>query len=614
LNNNTNDKKVYNNKNLIYGFIYITIFALIFTTIYHFNKSYATISFKIKVIDSKVSLLTGQVYYSPNQLFYQDMMKPFLLNSNMYGEFQTVNIPITHEHIKSIRLDPLPNAGECIIKDFSIIQGSWFNERIQPIDLSQVILNKFKNTKLMSKEKNLLHLQTIGSDPHIDVIYNLPPLKNIRDYKNIFTYFLISLILSTLLILVLHGLKSKYLHGDEIILSSILVTYSAYTVLFGTEFKMSWILIENLPFLALLIIFKQGITNYFPSIKNMLIIILSLTVTVLILDYFQNTNAFVHYKPTLLNIIYAMLISTAFIQKKEFNYNFYKYFLLFLTFSIAILTIFLHLRIIEIDTTLALGFRMSMSPWAQKNYTFWYLLLMWGTISFFHFKNIRIIEKLIILSILLVSTVSIFTGYSDSAKLAFFTSLIIYFLLTFIKTYQRFISLLPLSISLYIFLFPWLSEIYIFLSDASSRLMGREAIFAIYPDVIKNNLYFGYGFNNARNLLTSEHVSPEIFAQYSNSIFMTNFATHSLPLHLWLNLGLLGMLPFSILIYFAINKLISLTNNNYNQPALIALICAFIIIITFSWGTWQPHALLTFSFFIGMIFLSLNINHHKKLK
>jgi len=69
-----------------------------------------------------------------------------------------------------------------------------------------------------------------------------------------------------------------------------------------------------------------------------------------------------------------------------------------------------------------------------------------------------------------------------------------------------------------------------------------------------------------------------------------------------------GMLPFSMLLYHATKKLINTTFRQNNQPALIAMIAAFITIITFSWGTWQPHALLTFSFFMGMILLSLNIN------
>jgi len=107
---------------------YIIIGILLLTTLfissYKTSKSYAMINFDIKIIDSKVSQLNGQIYYSSNHIYHKDLMKIFILRSTMYGEYQTVNIPITHKNITSIRLDPLPDSGEFVIKNFSITHGS----------------------------------------------------------------------------------------------------------------------------------------------------------------------------------------------------------------------------------------------------------------------------------------------------------------------------------------------------------------------------------------------------------------------------------------------------------------------------------------------------------
>jgi len=584
--------------------IYITIFF----SIYHYTYTYATLQFEIKKLQASHGLAYGQIYYGQNSAYTPSQMSPFLHWWGFPKKFQPFELPMNTQYLNSIRFDPLSDKGEVIIQNMSIVEYDGFQEIIHPINLEKINLNFLHNIKVLEKTETSLHLLTTGKDPYIEISNNLNLVLSKNNYYELFNIGIYSLITLFLFLYLFQGFHSGYLKGDEIILALILIIYSGYTVLFGTQFRMAWLLIETLPYLAIFIVLRQGLGNYLTYIKYMIFILIYLTIIVLFIDYIQDINAFEYYKMIFPNITYAMIISMIFIQKKTFNLHFYKYFLLILTLTIAIGTILLHYFIIRIDTTLAFGYTMAMSDWAQKNYTFWYLFLMWGTISFFNIKDNKKHESAIILFILIISAFSIYTGYSASAKIAFMLSVILYFIFTFIPFNKKTLMIIPFIVSLYIILFPWISDVFVLLGDLHPSLRDREGLFVIYSDMVKHNILFGYGFNNTGSLAPIEYVSPDILKHYADNLFMKGCAPHSLPLLLWLNLGLLAMLPFGLLLYYGTKRLIAKTYNNNNQPALFSLIVSFVIIITFSWGTWQPHALLTFSFFFGMLLLSLNIN------
>jgi len=589
-------------------FTYLIGFIVIFTVFYNYLYYYATVNFDIKKVRASHSLCYGQVYYSENNKFNQKNMGAFVHWWGHHKKIQSFSIPIYKKHLNTLRLDPLSDAGEVIVKNITINYVNGFTAHKMPIDLNDINSSLTYNTIVLYKSKNSMYLILTGKDPHLIIANNLQiKFHKLRDFYQIIKITLYSLLTEFLIYFIIIGFIRKKIRVEELLTAFILVSYSIYTVLFGTQFNLANLLLTKyLPILAILIIFKQGIKYYIPAIKNSIFILATMILIIKIIDIIYGIDMFSKYNQTIQYIALSFLIAISFIQKNNFNYQFYKYFLLFLTFVIAVLTILLHYWIIDIDTTIAFGFTMSMSNWAQKNYSIWYLMLLWGTISFFNIKSSDIKDRIAIVILLIISAWSIFSGYSDSVKLGYVASLIVYIVLYWMPFQKKYLKLIPFLLFMYIILFPWISDLFVMLS-----VKGREALFAIYSDVIKHNLFFGYGFNNLDTVDPEKIVSTDILHKYFHSDFMHSCAPHSSPLFLWLNFGLIGILPFSILLYYSLKKLIDKTYNQFNQAALIALIVAFVSFASFSWGVWQEHSILTSTFFVGIILLSLNTNECK---
>lgn len=585
-------------------FIFIIAYISIFLSINNFMKTHATIIFDIKVIKSTVSHLSGQIFYSSGGVYTQETSAPFVLGNHMYNIYHTIHIPLYDNTIKNIRLDPLTHAGEVMIKDFSIIQGSWSNKKIQEINLKNINLEKLHNLKIIKKEKSFLHLLATGPDPYMEIEDDLDIQSSIINYREKAKISLISLLILILLVYIIKGLRSNYIKIEELFTALILITYSLITVLYSSRIFVLWFII-GAPLVGLYILYKQGLKNYILPIKNIIGIILLLTIVVLISDLANDKHQIHTYFSFIQYILFAMVIAIIFIQKKAFNYHFYKYFLMTLTISIALFTTALHHDIIRIDRVITFGHRMSQHNWTQKNYTFWYLFLMWGTISFFYFSKVNKKDLIAILFILITSFIMIMSGYSDSAKLAFFLSLFVFLLFSLIKFDIKILMMIPIIISLYIFLMPWISDIIIYVSSLHERLAYREKHFALASALIKENLLFGYGYKTEAYIVLQDYLSPEILNKY-NLKYLPGQNPHNIPLLIWLNFGVIGASLFSLFIYLSMKKFIVLTYNKNNQPALLALISSFIIITTFSWSGWWPVTFLTYSFFVGMIFLSMN--------
>ncbi len=589
-------------------FIYLIGFIVIFTVFYNNLYYYATVNFDIKKVRASHSLCYGQVYYSENDKFNPKNMGAFVHWWGHHKKIQSFSVPVYIKHLNTIRLDPLSDAGEVIVKNITINYINGFKTNKILIDLNDINSSLTYNTIILKKSKNSIHLNLTGKDPHLIIAKNLKiKFHKLRDFYQNIKIILYSLLTEFLISIIVIGFIRKKIRVEELLTAFILVSYSIYTVLFGTQFNLANLLLTKyLPILAILIILKQGIKYYIPAIKNSMFILLTMILIIKIIDIIYGIDMFSKYNQTIQYIALSFIIAISFIQKNNFNYHFYKYFLLFLTFLIALLTILLHYWIIDIDTTIVFGFTMSMSNWAQKNYSIWYLILLWGTISFFNAKSSNVKDRVAIVVLLTISAWSIFSGYSDSAKLGYVASLIVYIILYWIPFQKKYLKLIPILLFMYIIFFPWISNLFVILS-----VKGREALFAIYSDVIKHNLFFGYGFNNLDTVDPAKIVSVDILHKYFHSDFMHSCAPHSTPLFLWINFGLVGMLPFSILLFISLKKVIEKTYREFNQAALIALVTAFVSFVSFSWGVWQEHSILTATYFIGIILLSLNINQSR---
>lgn len=595
----------YKTKNLFFILLFIVTFSTLFTLL----KTYATIQFDMIVLNSKTSHLDGQIYYSENGGYSSAKMLPFMFRHNEFNITKTIKLPLHNKNTHFIRFDPLLDSGDVYIDNFNIVQGYGFHKKIQNINFMDIDFSKSHHIKVLDRAKNFVHLKCTGTDPYIQLMDNLNISTYTFSYFEILTMLFVSFSFVLLIYIIVNNIQSKYLHGEEIMTAFIILLYSIYTFLYANQFYFSEILLLAIPIIGIYIIYRQGISNYINYLKNMVIVLFILSITVFISNYFNHIdNMHTYFTPLTHLIIPAMFTSMLFIQKNSFNLHFYRNFLIILTLFLAGVSMVFHYDLLSIDTIITFGYKMSMSAWSQKNYTFWYLILMWTTISFLHWNTNNKKELLIILLILITSAVAIMSGYSDSAKLAFWVSVGVYIALANFKFSIKFLRTIPILIIVYILLTPWLSDLYIYLSDLHPRLHYRQSIFTIYPDMIKHHLFFGYGFNHTTELIPSHYVSQEVLEKFSENNWIKHCVPHSVFLFAWLNVGLLGMSFLSILIYKAMKSLIQSTYQKNNQPALLSLIIALMIIFSFSWGNLMAYAILTYSFLIGMIFLSLNIN------
>ena len=590
----------------------ILIFTLLFIIIslffYQQVKSYATIEFEQKNLNVPGYARFCEIFFAANGSYIHN--EEYILPKK-YNQFNKIKIDIKEKDINQIRLDPLRDKGEIYIRNFFIIQYDGFKKIKQKTDFTSIDSNLLHNINILKKDKNGIHLQAIGEDPYLILTTTLNINTHLHNYFFIMYTFLYTAIIIFIFILIYYGLEKKYYTLRNVIILLSLLIYTFSVVLFGKHVDLAYKILLFTPFLNFILIKQNGIQIYYPYIKNVVIFILGLTSITLVSDYAMDTKYIHRYFEYFPSILASLFIPMLFIDGKSFNRNFYKFTLFILTILFAIFTILLHYHIINITDNIITGYRMTESIWAQKNYSFWYLFLMWGTISFFNIKPFKNKDFIFIVILLFFSYISIMSGYSESAKLALLISSISYIIFSYLKINLKFLLTIPILLSLYFLVTPFIAELFVLLSDIHPRLAGREAIFAVYSSLIYENWLFGYGFNSCISLVPSDYLSQDIIQIYKHTRFTKICSPHTLPLVLWLNFGLLGAIFTSILLYISTKKLIIKTYNQPNFAALVSMITAFLIITAFSWGSWYAHTLLTYSFFIGILLLSLNINNKR---
>jgi len=575
-------------------------FSLIF--FYNIQESSVKLNFEIQVIKSKVGRYQGQIYFSENTHYSKQNTKHYILHTANKG-YQKVSIAIENMKTHSIRIDPLSSNGEVFIKNIHVLQAN-------KIKLNHLNISKLRNIKVIKKTESFLHLQLTGSDPHFDITNNLLLSSNYIDYLKMMKSLIYALIFTLIMYFILLGFKYKYLTGVEILTAITLIVYTLYSVLYSNKVFANW-LYYILPIFFIYILIQQGYKQFIRPTINIFIILITLSVLILIMDTIHDSNRIIPFLHFIKYMILGMIIVLIFIQKKRFNTHFYKYFLAILTISVSIFVILMQNGVIEIDRIITFGYKMSMSNWTQKNYTFWYLFLMWGSISFFSFNKNKKFDLFFILIILFLSYHMIMDGYSSSAKLAFIISFLFYILFSLIKFNKKILLYIPLIISLYIFFMPLIINFIIYLSQISLHYLERENIYTITTALIKEKILFGYGFKTSASILLHDYL-PLNFLKNFNYTHIPAYNPHNIPLTLWINFGAFGTSLFSILVYRSMKSLILRTYDKINLPSLLALICTFVIITTFSWSGWWPNVFLTYTFFISIIFLSLNINLKRK--
>lgn len=572
-------------------FIFLISFHIINIDINKF-----TISYDVNIIQSD-SRLHGQLYYKDTSQ-YNDKHVKNIKYKDIKNTFQNYTFNITNlSNISAIRFDPLPNKGIVEIKNFTIAS------KYHTYKVNFNNINTEKNShhiKIIKKDSQSIILDCTGSDPYIELANDIcfPYIT----WKKLRSFIIFSLLLYILMELLLFS--NKIFSIEKILLSTILFTYTFYAVL-GSD----WRIAEHL-----LIIFSSiGILSYFQNhlkfnsnyIKQITIFLL-LYLTMSYMSIFTSTELadlnYLNNKTPL--IIAAALIPMSFYFLKPFNFKYFKVFLTILLMLYALFIIALNLDFISLDNIKIYDLTLRRHNWTQKNYMFWYVLLMFGTLSFYNFKNKK--DFIIIILLLALSYYTVFYGYSRSAMLAYSIGILIYIVLSLFQVKKKYLQIIIWILTLYIIFSPLLFSL-IDLTPYHPRLNQRDAIYHTAAALIKEHWLFGYGFGSTLTIHLQDFVSASEMPKHYRSVFPGGHP-HNLSLLFWLEFGVFGALFLAYYIHKLLFMFIEKTYNQMNLPALFGMIVAFDIITSFSWSIWYPQVLLTFSFFGVMLVLSMNIN------
>lgn len=239
------------------------------------------------------------------------------------------------------------------------------------------------------------------------------------------------------------------------------------------------------------------------------------------------------------------------------------------------------------------GFQSVSHEWNQKYFSFWLSFLLWGVVAL-NWKKGRLHTASTVLLIILTGF-ALFMGYSDSAKLAFFISLLVFVFTHFFRfNYLLFWYVLIAS---YVFLFPLIWNILpsqLLLAIKSLPLNNvsfRVDLYVFCSQLILKQLWTGYGFGSVAYVLQPFPIH-------------TGGHPHNFVLYFWLELGMLGAAILYMALIILITFIHNITLGQDNSPAIWALVSTGITIFSFSFDIWLPGIALLCSFWLAMIVLA----------
>jgi len=584
----------------LYISIFLSLFFIIFYYLVNYKNTY-TISYDIKIIQNDGRPL-GELYYTNNDTYNSKNRKLIRYKTNGEGHdksFQHLQVELRDvPSLHKLRLDPLLASGRVEVKNFNIY---YLNQQYK-IDFSKLSGHYKHNINISKITPSRVMVESTGDDPFIELTSNI----NFNKYN---LYSLTQTFIYTFVLFLVFLLIQKY-SLVKILSFSVLSIYTCYVLIsfsnsIAFNLLTAFFLISMLMFLA-----STSITrfSYIKHIGFFLFFYLLIGYASLFFTTdLANPNYFYSKVPL---IALAVMLPLGFYKMENFDMKYFKIILTFLLISMAILIITFNLNIasvyIEYYTYSFYSFDIYRTPWTQKNYTFWYLLLMFGTLSFYNIR--KKIDFSMICLILILSYFTIFNDYSASAKLSYSLGVSTYILLSFFQIQKRHLLIFSWLFTLYIIFSPILFS---FIDLASyPKLESRVAIYKTAFALIKEHWLFGYGYGSTLAIHIKDFVSTTNLPKYYVDAFPGGHP-HNLALLFWLEFGLVG----AIFIAYYIHKLlVYVIENTYayiSQAAVLSLIISFDIISSFSWSIWWPSVLLTFAFFGIMLTLSMNIKSLK---
>lgn len=560
------------------------ILVITFYTIYINNNKY-TLECDIQVMQTNTSLY-GQFYYANNNPYTDQQVKNF-----HYGKLKKINhymITFDSKKISQLRFDPLPDKGIVLLKN-CIISNKYghysFNfENLQTLKSHNIHIEKHNN--------NYILLKSIGKDPYIELNHSIKiPHEKLKK----FIYFLLISLLLFLLLEVCIFVLQKNIQIQTMLLSSILIIYTFFTF-FGSYWDVAETLLIVFSSISILFYFSNSkkYTPYIKSISIFLIIYLTLSYLSIYISYGLGNLQYLNEKS--LYIIAVALIPLPFYKISSFNATYFKIFLTVLLLIFSLLICIENAHLIHFEKF----FRMNV--WVEKAFDFWYILLLFGNLSFYSLKNKK--DFSIILLLMLVSYYTIYNSYSKSALVALSLGICIFIFFSFISIKKQHINKAIWIFVLYIIFSPILFSL-VDLSSYHPRLVSRNQIYHTAASLIQAHPLFGYGFGSTLTIHLKDIVESSKIPLYYINTFPGGHP-HNLSLLFWLEFGIFGAIFLAYYIHKLLYLIVQKTYATNTLPALLALFVEFEILTSFSWSIWYPQVLLTFAFFAVMLTLSMN--------
>ena len=591
--------------------LHLPIFLSIFFLFFYYISSYKNIfyiEYDIKIIQNDNSYL-GELFYSDNAS-YNPQNRRLIRYIKHNQTFEHITEKIRNmKTIHKVRLDPLLGAGRVEVKNFTI---HYINPRYQDIDkkyqvdFSKISNNYMNNLEIISTNKSGAILESTGNDPFIELTHNIN--FNIFNIHNVLKALVLAILLYLFLIIIkIYSVVNVFSFG-------ILLIYTSYVLLFDSN-VMAFDLLITFTLVSFFMILSNNPSNLFIYLKHVGVFLLFYLLIGYTSLFITTEVAYENYfYKTIPYIILALIIPMGFYNIKRFDIRYFKNILTILLIMMAIFILLLNQKIISIfyfhlyDIYYDFfDFYFKWTWWTQKNYTFWYVLLMFGTLSFYDIR--KKVELIIISAILVLSYFAVFSGYSESAKLSYVIGVLIYILLSFFQIQKKNLLIITWLFTLYIILSPILFS----LIDPSlyPKLESRVAVYKTAFALIKEHWLFGYGYGSTLVINIKDFVTISDLPKYYIDTFPGGHP-HNLALLFWLEFGIIGAIFLAYYIHKLLVYIIENTYNYTNQAAILSLVVAFDIITSFSWSIWWPSVLLTFSFFGVILVLSMNIKENQK--
>jgi len=581
---------------LYWKWLLLSLIGLFFLFLYHvsnYNAPY-TVNYDIKIIQNEGRWL-GEIYYSDDNSSYHSKSRKQIRYQKDRHSFQSISVNLyTSTTIRNLRLDPLLTNGLIEVKNFSITHlGQTYN-----IDLSKLRNNTSNNINILKCDKQTITIESIGTDPFIE-------LSNAIYFDRVNRHIVWQALKYTvlvLLLLLLVFLLAQYSVFQTSILFAMLFLYTVYTLLYLNPALATLLLISS-SFIAVLLTLltrPSNVKKYMKSV-GIFVFLYGLIGYLSLWNTTEMANANYYYE----KIPYIMLASIfplGFYHLKNFNVKWFKILLTSLLAFMATMIILLDHNLLILDNITMLDFLMKRTYWTQKNYMFWYVLLMFGTLAFYNPKNK--VDFLMVFCIVVVSYFVVFGGYSLSARLSYGAGLALYIILFLFQIKKRHLFIIIWIFTFYIIFSPILFALIDF--TFLPKLVERDAIYKTSLALIQEHWFFGYGYGSTLQLHINDFVSTvDLPKHYLNKY--PGGHPHNLSLLFWLEFGLVGASFLAYYIHKLLVFIIEYTYGNTHQAAILSLIVSFDVITSFSWSIWYPQVLLTFAFFGIMLVLAMNI-------